>query len=465
MIALARADARRFRAVARRGFPTGRRRSPAPVRLAASDGTVTLAALLGEVVVALRAAAPKPGKGTVVVPLDALELFERGTGVVTLAGSGRKTVTARWDDGPAPRSVTVDQMPAELDWPAETDHLISLPPTFPRALHEAGRCADRDPDQGRYAVTRVQVRGKDGELVGTDGKQALVWGGFTFPFSEHLLVPAVPLFGSRELAGEAAVSVGLAKDWLSLIIGPWRIWLWVDREGRFPDVRGAIPRASGTRVTFDDRDVAAMLHALPGLPAGAAGKPVTLDLGQRVAVRTRAGESGPVAEVPLPFTAAAGPPVRVVLDRDHLNRALVLGLRELRVSSPERPAVFQDQDRLYLAATLDPSCAVPPSAAVADATVLLAAPASSPSPAIPIPVRSDPMPRPDDHPAGRNGHVDPIPAGDPADPLAEAEALRAALAEAATRAHRLVALLKQFRKERRSLQAAWSSLRQLNLGP
>ena len=74
------------------------------------------------------------------------------------------------------------------------------------------------------------------------------------------------------------------------------------------------------------------------------------------------------------------------------------------------------------------------------------------------------MPRPDDATASRNGHVDPDPA-DPVDPLAEAEALRATLAEAAARAGRLVAVLKQFRKERRALATAWSSLRQLNLGP
>ena len=54
MIVLPRADARRFRAVARRGLPPGRPRGPAPrVRLAADGGRLTLTAHLGEVVVAL----------------------------------------------------------------------------------------------------------------------------------------------------------------------------------------------------------------------------------------------------------------------------------------------------------------------------------------------------------------------------------------------------------------------------
>ena len=75
------------------------------------------------------------------------------------------------------------------------------------------------------------------------------------------------------------------------------------------------------------------------------------------------------------------------------------------------------------------------------------------------------MPARDLSPPARNGHPAEPAVGDLTDPLAEAEALRAALAEAAGRAARLVAGLKQYRKERRSLQAAWSSLRQLNLGP
>jgi hypothetical protein len=340
-----------------------------------------------------------------------------------------------------------------------------MPPTFPKALHEAGRCAARDPDSGRYAVGRVQVRGKDGELIGTDGKQALIWGGFTFPFPDDLLVPAVPLFGSKELASEAAVSAGLAKEWLYLVIGPWQVWLWVDREGRFPDVRGAVPRAQGTRVTFDDRDVATLLDALPGRPATTEFKPVTLDLGPVVVVRARDGDSGPVAEVPLPFTSAGGPPVRVVLDRDHLGRALALGLRDLRVSSPERPVVFRDRDRTYLAATLDPSCAVPPLAGAGPTAEPALSISPSPPPSPPICERTGSMAHRTDPPTDRNGHTDPPTAGDPVDPLAEAKALRAALAEAANRAHRLVGALKQYRRERRSLQAAWSSLRQLNLGP
>ena len=79
------------------------------------------------------------------------------------------------------------------------------------------------------------------------------------------------------------------------------------------------------------------------------------------------------------------------------------------------------------------------------------------------------MPPRDRPPPDRNGHADGPhnrPAADAQeDPDPLAEALKAALAEAAARAARLVAALRSYKRERRSLQAAWSSLRALNLGP
>jgi hypothetical protein len=50
------------------------------------------------------------------------------------------------------------------------------------------------------------------------------------------------------------------------------------------------------------------------------------------------------------------------------------------------------------------------------------------------------------------------------DLVAEAEALRHLLAEAAARAGRLVAALKQHRREARAVRAAVASLRQMGLG-
>jgi len=463
MIALSRADVRRFRLAARRCAPNGRSRGPAPpVRLTADGGTVTLAANLGEVVIALRTTPPRPSNGSLTLPLTELEQLEgTGPGVVTLARAGRSAATARWEDGPAPRTASIECLTCELAWPEEPAHLIAMSPTFPAALHEAGRSAAREGT--RYAGHRVQVRGKAGQLVGTDGKQALVHGGFTFPFTDDLLVPAVPVFGSKDLSTEQAVSVGLVDGWLFLVVGPWHVWLAVDRDGRFPDVVGAVPRACGIRVEFDDRDADTLMHSLRDLPGAREDcQPVTLDLGPLVAVRARDERTGEVGEVPLAHTQFAGGPVRLVLNRAHLGRALALGFREFRCRAPDQPVVARAGERLYLTASLDPSGAVPPAG---DALASALPPTTTVSPAMPSPEtpRSPTMPARDNPLPERNGHAE-SPA-DSIDLLVEAEALRNALGEAVNRAARLVAALRVYRKERRALASAFSSLRQLNLGP
>jgi hypothetical protein len=449
MIAFARTDARRFRAVARRCFANGRPRGPSPpVRITASGDTVTLAAHLGEVVVTHSVSTHTSYSATMTLPLAAFDAFDGGSGVVTLKVDHAGTLQARWEGGPNCGTATFDAVEDDRDWPAESNTWSAAPVEFLAAVHEAGRTAARD--AARYALGRVQLKGATGQVIGTDGKQALVQGGFTFPFAEDYLVPAVPVFGAKELAAERDICIGIAGDWIGIAVGPFRIWLKIDREGRFPDVASAVPRARGTRVEFADTDVANLLLVLAGLPGSAAmSAPVTLDLGPHVVVRARDEGTGPAAQVAMPGSTTTGPPMRVVLSRDHLGRALTLGFREFCIASPERPITARARDRLYLAATLDPSTAV----------------AADPLPTASSPSRRITMPSRDNPPPEQNGHADPPPTGDLVDPLAEAESLRAALTEAASRAGRLVATLKQFRRERRALASAWSSLKQLNLGP
>ena len=96
--------------------------------------------------------------------------------------------------------------------------------------------------------------------------------------------------------------LAFASVWmcLCLVVGPWQVWLLVDREGRFPDVRGAVPRAAGTRLEFSNRDATAVLAALADLPPGGeTGGPVTLELGPRAAVRARPDQGGAVVELAL----------------------------------------------------------------------------------------------------------------------------------------------------------------------
>jgi hypothetical protein len=418
--------ARAFRAAVGK-CRAARSRDPAvPVLVRARAGTLTLFASLGEVGLALTVT-DAIGTGKAVMPLDALDR----------PGSAEL---------PAVQQADVPTPPLLPETMAEITHLVLA------ALHEAGRTAARE--QVRYALTRTQVRGSAGTIVATDGKQALVQGGFTFPFPEDVLVPAIPVFGCKELAGQNEVRIGMTASHLVVMAGPWTVWLLIDREGRFPDVEGAMPRSRLT-TTLELQLPSAVLDGLRKIETGDAAS-LTLELGPTVLVRAARADGAPPVEIAIPGATVQGPPLRVAVQRSHWLRALALGLGRFKFTGADRPWIACDATRTYLAAALDPASAIGSDQSQAVAPL-------SPLPDPPRRTLMSARPTPD---PSRNGHADPPTDanGDLADPLVEAEGLRAALADAATRAARLVATLKQFKRERRALVSAWSSLKQLNLG-
>jgi hypothetical protein len=425
---------------------SGRPRGPAPPVVVRTGGGLRTLAATTAGGVTLTHSAPAPGEpdDLVVLPASVLAEVEGGTGegvALDLRTKLRGVVT--WHGGGKPRT-----LPVELILPGK-QHELPAPPEMTcvpgpllAALFECGQTAAKE--SGRYALSKVQLQGKAGRVVGTDGKVALLWRDLNFPFAEDVLVPALPVFGAKPLARATEVKVGRTATHLVVAAGPWSVWLPTDGNAKYPDVAAVVPRRATATAEIDEADAARLLPALPGLTGGDHElRPVTLDTGG--GVRVRGGtEGGETKEVPLARSTASGPAVRVVLDRRVLARALALGCRTLRLT-PGKPVVAEGGDRTLVAAQLDPS--------------LLAAPAScAPEPSRPsdTPERRTPV-KPES-----DGHVPPR--GDPADPLELAEELRAALSEAAATAARLVAALRQGKKEKKVLSALMTNLKQLNLG-
>jgi hypothetical protein len=127
-----------------------------------------------------------------------------------------------------------------------------------------------------------------------------------------------------------------------------------------------------------------------------------------------------------------------------LARALVLGCRKLNLT-PDKPLVAEGDNITLVAAQLDPALIAPPAVDVRELTHR------------PTDSERRPTMKPE-----TNGHTPPR--GDPGDPLELAEELRAALADAAAKAARLVAALRQGKKEKKVLSALMDNLKQLNLG-
>ncbi|MBP3957842.1 hypothetical protein J8F10_21525 [Gemmata sp. G18] len=449
MILFTRALARDFRTLFARCV-AGRPRGPAPPVVVRITGAVrTLAATTAEGVTLTHAStAPKEPDDLLVLPASVLAEVEGGAdGAVTLDRESKLRGVLRWPGGTGPRTRPVELiLPGKQHERTAPPALSAVPAKVLAALHECGRTAAKE--SGRYALSKVQVQGKNGRVVGTDGRAALLWAGFTFPFPDDVLVPAVPVFGSKPLSRVTEVKLGRTATHLVVTAGPWSVWLPTDARAKYPDVAGVIPRSAPTTVAIDPSDAAALLPVLPGLPGkDDENRPVTLDADRGVRVRGRT-ESGPrigdTKEMPLPRSTATGPAVRVALDRRVLTRALVLGCRTVRLA-PDKPVVFTGDDVTFVAAQLDPDLCAPPGA---DET---------PTNSTPTPPERCPIVKPEPN--------DPAPPrGDPTDPLELAEDLRAALAEAAGRAARLVAALRQGTKQKKVLSALMTNLKQLNLG-
>ena len=249
--------------------------------------------------------------------------------------------------------------------------------------------------------------------------------------------------------------------------GPWTLLLAVDATGRYPDVQAVVPRAyvAASRLVLDEEDATLLASALPKLPGGEeSGAPVTLDLGQPPAVRARAGGGDQVTEVVLARSTVSGPAVRLCTGRGYLHRAVTLGFRELEAVAADAPLVWRQGRRLYLWVPLDKKAAIPPGADVLRVGAGEARAAAPPTPPLDEETLAMPLPPNNGHPPDEGRGRDPQPERwGIEEVIAETEALRSVLQDASARTARLLAALKNQRRQSRAVRAAMQSLQQLRL--
>ena len=347
-------------------------------------------------------------------------------------------------------------------FPPTPEKWASMPAEFLTALDEAARTTANE--STRFALARIQLRGKGGQVVGTDGKQLLLHSGFDFPWTDDVLLPRVSAIGSSEMRSAGAVRMGRTEKHVVVGVGPWTFHLTLDATSRFPDVQCVIPRSSAhaSRLTLHPQDAAFLTHTLPKLPGSDDDRSLTLDLDRRICVRVPGQGSSMATEIELSRSTAAGRPLRFCCVRDHLLRALKLGFRELQLTAAESPILFKEERRLYLAMPVAPSSALAPAAE----TMRLDSASSGPPPETPPIERSQPImsvPRTNGHAAEDPLSSTPAPAESlgTAEVITEAEGLRTLLQEAGGRLTRLITALKLQRKQHRTFRAAMESLRQL----
>lgn len=257
----------------------------------------------------------------------------------------------------------VPNTPAFPEWPAPN---AEQPPTFLAALRDAYETTDLE--SSRYALGCVQLRGHDGVMAATDGRQLLRQSGFSFGFEESVLVLPSKFFFSRELPTDQPIRIGVNRDdkgvfKVAFQVGPWTYWLDTERGRRFPDVDQTIAPVEHVPTTLQlaSADAQFLTENLHRLPDGNSNREVTLDLNGKVILRAANATTPRPAELVLRNSHKQGDDLRLCTDRKFLARAATLGFSEIHLPNSESPAIAKDSSRTYVWMLLNPKDAVKPS--------------------------------------------------------------------------------------------------------
>jgi hypothetical protein len=339
--------------------------------------------------------------------------------------------------------------------------MVPNEPGLLSSLHESMQTASKE--AGRFATGHVLLKGKTGELIGTDGRQLLIQGGYRFPWPDDVLIPSVGVFGGKELPTSLPVHIGHTDTHVAVRVGDWIFWLVIEKEGRFPDVQGVIPKGQGTELQLDARDAAVLNRSLSVLPgANDDNSPVTVDLNGQGVVRAQASGQDHSTELILDHSQVTGQPKRVCMDRQYLARASRLGFMRLAVLDADKPIVCRDERRQYVWMPLSKDGVLQPHADdVHVSTARQDQPAKAPT---------RPSPRPKEEPQAGTPRTVPLKKSNPkrakggagtGELLEEAAEVHRLLRETLTRFQGLVRAIKVQRRQHRLVRSTLATLKQL----
>ena len=274
--------------------------------------------------------------------------------------------------------------------PFEADKFPVLPTAFtsnPVGLLQAlDAAAEVTAHEGvRYAIDCIQLS-PDGTINATDGRQALIQSGFTFPWQDAVLVPRNKVFTCAELPQDQPAAVARSGDWVAVSAGRWTVYLRVTAS-RYPKVSRIVPDpdTATARCQFSKDDIRFLVETLPQLPCEDENHfPVTIDLNGQIVIRARPaekeeeksqstdkegetakvtdGEKAKPTEVVLTNSRCTGEPVRINTNRAYLQRAMKLGLHDLCLYGDNSALLCQSFDRRYVWMPLEPGAAILPTA-------------------------------------------------------------------------------------------------------
>lgn len=296
---------------------------------------------------------------TIVVPLSLLgECGGKQSGDVTVEHVPEGRLCATWYDGEIPQLVQYDRPEPAPAFPTMPSEWNQNPPELLTALRQAMAITESGPS--RFAIDHVRLRGIDGSIAATDGRQLFYDAGFHLPFESDVLLPKCSLFDCPELPRDRPVTVGAHDDWLALRIGPWTISWKMPSDLRFPRIDDLIQNdIHVTTLEVHDADARFACESLASFRYGDDAVPaITVDLNGSVAIRTRpAGRPRPV-ELQLTNSVRLGDEMRFVTDARYFRKALELGFRRFDVNTPKTTIICRNGQRRYVWMPLDPEACI-----------------------------------------------------------------------------------------------------------
>ena len=257
------------------------------------------------------------------------EIATRKTGIVYFDADGR---TVFWENNgiPQQKPVTVTgnggnslpMIPAKVE---------SISPGILDAIALGTRCVD--PDNTRYALGNICLRGGTNQVLSTDGRQAFFQDGYPFPWSDDMLCPVSKIFASKELRESAeSVRIGGDKEMLFFEVGNVSFWMKAI-DGKFPQMNQFdknIGHFSWLHIDPSEAAfVAGRLDHLPGKTDEQS--PVYLELGNSVTVRGYNRAQRSAVEIKMSKSRAEGKAAKAAVNRQFLKNALELGMTRIGI--------------------------------------------------------------------------------------------------------------------------------------
>lgn len=471
MIELSRQQIHRLRATFRQALGRSSSRRTIPITFEGTAQELRIRAMSDRLAIEHRV----PGSFPIVafaVPFEALAACEgrREDPVRFELADGQ--VTLHWTDANIPQTANFPTVvPVALPEPPR--ELAPIERTFLAAMADA--CATTDAESQQYALSCVRLSGADGQIAATDGQQALVQTGFTFPWTDDVLVQATGAFLAKAIRATVDVSLSRSTDWIFIRADEWTVALQIEKDRRFPAIEAHIPEVSSasTTMVLAETDAAFLDQAAQRLPgAGEMNSPVTLDLNGAVVVRAKSGEQSSVTDLVLRNSRRQGEELKVSSNREYVRRAIQLGFRELHFRDAEAPAFCRDDRRTYFWAVLGKEAVLKPDASATRIESPSVGHAARVAPTKPVATPSHQSPLPDPignriamttsttnriqqsttDANGANGKT-------LAALIEEGEQLRATLREVLSRTNALVVGLKRQRQQSNAMRTALRSLR------